>query len=123
MNDDRSAIVRDLVTPLASGKGWLTFLGIITIVVSALGIIGSFGIGLVVYWLPIWMGVLLLQAAGALTRASMSGDEDSMRIALGKIRLYFVIQGVTIIVGIALAVLFFIFGGMAILAGMHHHAF
>ena len=124
MNDDRSAIVRDLVSPLADGKGWIKFLGIITIIGAALSVIGTFGIGLLVAWLPIWMGVLLLQSGSALERAQTAGDEAAMRLALGKMRTYFVIQGVLVVISIAFFVLAFMFGiGTAIFAGMHHNGF
>ena len=124
MNDDRSAIVRDLVTPLASGKGWIKFLGIVTIVGAGLSVIFSFGVGLIVAWLPIWMGVLLLQSGGALERAQTAGDEVAMRLALGKMRTYFVIQGVLVVISLAFFVLAFFFGiGTAIFAGMHHRGF
>ncbi|NII11856.1 DUF5362 domain-containing protein [Oleiagrimonas sp. C23AA] len=121
MTEDRSALVRDLVTPLASGKGWIKFLGIITIVGAALSVLSTFGLGLLVAWLPIWMGVLLWQSGGALERAQMSGDEASMRMALGKLRTYFVIQGILIVISFALVLMVFVLGiGSAIFSGMHH---
>ena len=124
MIDDRSALVRDLVSPLANGKGWIKFLGIITIVGAALTVVGTFGVGLLVAWLPIWMGVLLLQSGGALERAQTAGDEASMRLALGKMRTYFVIQGVLVVISIAFIVLAFMLGvGTAIFAGLHHDGF
>lgn len=124
MNEDRGAFVRDLVTPLASGSGWIKFLGIITIIGAALSIITTFGLGLIVAWLPIWMGVLLLQSGGALQRAHMAGDEAATRQALGKLRTYFVIQGALVVITIVLFVLAFALGiGTAIFAGMHHAGF
>lgn len=124
MSEDRSTLVRDLVAPLASGTGWIKFLGIITIIGAALSILSSFGISLIVAWLPIWMGVLLLQSGGALERAHTAGDDASMRLALGKLRTYFVIQGVLVVIGIALFVLALMLGlGSAILAGVSSGAF
>lgn len=124
MSEERSAFVRDLVAPLASGNGWIKFLGIVTIIGAVLSIVGTFGFGLIVAWLPIWMGVLLLQSGGALERAQTAGDEASMRLALGRLRTYFVIQGVLVVISIALVVLAFALGlGTAIFAGMHHSGF
>lgn len=110
--DDRSALVRDLSLPLASGKGWVKFVGIINIIVGALYAISI--IGLIVAWIPIWMGVLLVQSGNAIERAQMAGDESALRLALDKLRVYFIIQGVLLIISLAVMVLGFVafFGGM-----------
>ncbi|KGI78465.1 DUF5362 domain-containing protein [Oleiagrimonas soli] len=114
MNDDRSAIVRELSTPLAGAKGWMKFLGIMFIiqgVFTALSIVG-----ILIAWLPIWIGVLLNQSAGALERAHASGDEAAFRMSLDKLRSYFVIQGVLMLIGIILGVLMILFYGAVIAA-------
>lgn len=86
---------------------WLKFIGVVTIlaaVPSALSIIG-----LVVAWLPIWLGVLLFQAGMAAER----GTEEELLRMTEKLRVYFVVQGVLIIVGIVVTLIFFlIFGGV-----------
>ncbi len=108
--DERNALIRDLSQPLASGKGWIKFLGIINIidgVFTALSLIG-----LLWAWVPIWLGVLLLQAGNAIERAQLAGDEAAMRLSLDKLRIYFTVQGVLLLVGIAVTVLFmFLFFG------------
>ena len=119
--DDRNQIVRELAAPLASGRGWMKFLGILSIVSGALGALSI--VGIIWAWLPIWLGVLLFQAASGVEQAAISGDSTSFVIAQNRLKLYFVINGVTIIVAFALVVLFLIFGGMALMAGiMAHHA-
>ena len=120
MSEERSALVRDLIAPLASGKGWIKFLGIVTIVGAALSVLSTFGLGLLVAWLPIWMGILLLQSGGALERAQMAGDEASMRLALDKLRTYFLIQGILVLISIALAVIAFMVFGTAMFAALVH---
>ncbi|MDR3444436.1 MULTISPECIES: DUF5362 domain-containing protein [Dyella] len=110
--------IQDLIQPLASGKGWMKFLGIVFIIGGALYAITI--VGIIIAWLPIWIGVLLLQSAGALERAQVSGDVAAMKEALTKLRSFFVIQGVMMIVGIALWVLALIFYG-AVFAAMLHN--
>lgn len=115
MNDDRSALVRDLSMPLAAGKGWMKFLGIMFIiqgVFTALTIVG-----ILIAWLPIWLGILLNQSATAIERAQTSGDEGAMRMSLDKLRTFFAIQGVLMLISIIMGILGVIFWG-AMLAAM-----
>ena len=119
--DDRNEIVRELSAPLASGRGWIKFLGILSIVSGALGAISI--IGILRAWLPIWLGVLLFQAASGMEQASINGDSATFVMAQNKLRLYFLINAVMIIIAFALAILFVLFGGMALMAGLlAHHA-
>jgi hypothetical protein len=103
MNDDRNALVRDLSMPLASGSGWMKFLGIMFIISGILAAITIAGI--IVAWLPIWIGVLLLQASSAIERANVGGEEADFRMALSKLRTYFVILGVLMLIYLAMIVL------------------
>jgi hypothetical protein len=112
--------INDLCQPLASGKGWMKFVGIMSIiqgVFTALSIVG-----ILIAWLPIWIGVLIMQSAGALERAQLSGDAYALKECLTKLRTYFVIQGVLYLVGIALMVLYFMFFS-AMLATMMKNGF
>jgi hypothetical protein len=112
--------ISDLALPLAQGKGWIKFLAIVQIVFAALYVLISFGIGLLVAWLPIWLGILLLQTAGAIERAQQQGDAEALKLALGKLKLYFVIQAIAMIVGFALGILGVI---AAIAFGLSMHNF
>ena len=118
MNDDRSALVRDLSMPLASGKGWMKFLGIMFIISGILAAITI--VGILVAWLPIWIGVLLLQASSAIERANVGGDDADFRMALSKLRTYFVILGVLMIIYLVFIVLGLIFDA-AIFSSILHH--
>lgn len=117
--DDRSALVRDLSLPLASGKGWVKFVGIFNIVLGALQALSI--IGILWAWIPIWQGVLLLQAGGAVERAQMAGDESALRMALDKLRVYFVVQGVLFIISLALMVLGFVMFFGVLMAAIANH--
>jgi hypothetical protein len=113
-----SPSVQDLVQPLASGKGWIKFVGIVFIIQGALTALTI--IGILIAWLPIWIGVLLMQSAGAIERAQVSGDVGALKEALSRLRSYFVIQGVLMLVGIALSVMMMIFYGAVAAAFLHN---
>ncbi|WP_109125243.1 DUF5362 domain-containing protein [Dyella sp. C11] len=110
--------IQDLSQPLASGKGWMKFVGIVFIIQGALTAITI--VGILIAWLPIWIGVLVMQSAGAIERAQLSGDAVALKEALAKLRTYFVIQGVLILVGIVLWVLAIVFYGAVFAAYMHN---
>ena len=101
--------VKDLSQPLASGKGWMKFVGIVFIVQGALTALSI--VGIIIAWLPIWIGVLLMQSANAIERAQLSGDAEALKESLARLRTYFVIQGVLYLVMIALMVVYVMFFG------------
>jgi hypothetical protein len=110
--------IQDLSQPLASGKGWMRFVGIVFIIQGALTALTL--VGIIIAWLPIWIGVLVMQSAGAIERAQLSGDAAALKEALSKLRTYFVIQGVLILIGIILWVLALFFYGAVFLAMLHN---
>lgn len=110
--------IQDLSQPLASGKGWMKFVGIVFIIQGALTALTL--VGIIIAWLPIWIGVLVMQSASAIERAQLSGDAVALKEALAKLRTYFVIQGVLILVGIALWVIGLFFYGAVFLAMLHN---
>lgn len=95
----------------ASMSGWLKFLGIINIIWGAFSAISI--VGIIFAWLPIWLGVVLLQAASSATHANLSNDPNDLAEMMSKLRMYFIIQGVLIIVGMAAVVIgIIVFGAM-----------
>jgi hypothetical protein len=110
--------IQDLSQPLASGKGWMKFVGIVFIIQGALTALTL--VGIIIAWLPIWIGVLVMQSASAIERAQLSGDAVALKEALAKLRTYFVIQGVLILVGIALWIIGLFFYGAVFLAMLHN---
>ncbi|WP_267222201.1 DUF5362 domain-containing protein [Dyella silvae] len=113
--------IKDLSQPLGSGKGWMKFVGIMFIIQGAITALTI--VGIVIAWLPIWTGVLLMQSASALERAQLSGDSDALKESLGRLRTYFVIQGVLYLVGIAFAILYVIFFGAMFASMMKNGTF
>lgn len=113
--------IQDLSQPLASGKGWMKFVGIMFIIQGAITAITI--VGIVIAWLPIWTGVLLMQASNAIERAQMSGDSSALKESLARLRTYFIIQGVLYLIGIAIFVLYFIFFGAMFAAMLKNGTF
>lgn len=109
--------IERIALPLYGAKGWLKFLGILFIVYGVMTALSI--VGLLIAWLPIWMGVLLYQTAGALEAAVHAGDEEALMRAMGKLRTYFVIMGVLTLIGLVVTVLMMGLGfGMGM--GMGH---
>lgn len=90
-----------VIQPLIEGKGWMRFVGIMLIIFGALYCLGI--ITALIGGPMIWMGVLLNQAASSLERNMVS----EYRMAMDKVKTYFIISGVLMMVGIAFVVLYF----------------
>ncbi len=90
--------------------GWLKFLGAVSFLYGALLAVTI--VGLVIAWLPLWMGVLLFQAGAA---AEKGYDQDLLTMMM-KFKTYFMVQGVLIIVSLVVGLLAMMIAGTAMLA-------
>ena len=88
---------------------WAKFIGIVNIIVGALTAISL--VGIIIAWLPIWMGVILFQAGSRADEANASKRYDQLVPMMEKLRMYFLVQGILVIVGIGLTILSFIIFG------------
>jgi len=117
MSQDAGVVdIRGVIEPLYRGKFWMQLLGVVSILYGVLLAITI--VGLIVAWIPIWAGVVLMQAAGASSRAFESGDAVEMTRAMAKLKTYFTIFGVLMLIGIILTVVGMIFGIGAGLMGL-----
>jgi hypothetical protein len=92
-------------------NGWLKFLGIMMIISGALTAISI--VGILIAWLPIWLGVLLIQAGGRASNAQFTNNPQELVVMMDKLRLFFVILGILIIIEIAFIVVgIFTFGSI-----------
>jgi hypothetical protein len=66
--------------------------------------------------LPIWLGVLLFKAAGAAEAAQLTGDRMQLEESLRKIKTYFVINGLLMLIMLVLAGIGLIMAGGTMLA-------
>ncbi|WP_440997639.1 DUF5362 domain-containing protein [Arhodomonas sp. SL1] len=118
MENESGTLIRRLATPLAEGNFWLKLVGVLLIVNGVLTALTI--VGLLIAWLPIWMGVLLFQASGAISQARDQGDETAMIRGQQRLRTFFTISGVLtlIILVIWLVGMVFGIGGMMFGPGM-----
>lgn len=97
--------VERLAERTRSMSGWLRFMGVVTIGAAIPSVLSI--IGILFAWLPIWLGVLLFRAGTAARRAT---DEELIRM-IERLRLYFIVQSIVIIVAfVVFAVSFAFFG-------------
>lgn len=110
------AVVKDISLPLYNAKFWMKLIGVVMVIYGVL--IALSIIGLVIAWLPIWIGVLLFQSAGAIEMAYAQGDMEAAIRGMEKLKVYFVINGVLLLIGVILGVAGIFLGGMGALMGM-----
>ena len=116
MNGDQAIEEKEILKNEVIGmKGWLKFIGILTIIGGILYALSL--IGIVVAWIPIWLGVLLLQAGNAADEFGKTGTTEDLRRHLAKVRMYFTIVGVLAIILMIFFVVLFILFIIALIAG------
>lgn len=115
MEDQQTAtVIKELSIPLYQSRGWMKLLGVVLIingVMLALSVVG-----LVICWLPIWLGVLLFKSAGFAEAAQLTGDKMQLMESLQKIKTYFVINGVLMLITLVGLGMFLIISGGAFLS-------
>jgi hypothetical protein len=94
-------IVRELSLPIYQCKGWLKLIGILSILSGILTAVTL--VGIIIAWLPVWTGVLLLQAASAIERSQHTGEKEILYRSLNKLKIYFIITGVLQAIGLIVA--------------------
>lgn len=98
-NNEESDLVREASLPLYQARGWLKFVGIMMIlggIPSALALVGI---------IPIWQGVMLMQAASSIETAANTGQKYAFNSAMSNIKTFFVINGVLMLIGIIVGLL------------------
>jgi len=114
MSDD----VREISQPLSDAKMWMKLTGVMAIVQAVFITISTFGIGLIIAWIPIWIGILLFQSASAAGRANAEGDRQALLLSQAKLKTMFIIAGVLTLISVVLMVIGFFAGGLALLGGL-----
>jgi Family of unknown function (DUF5362) len=91
-------MVQQLSMPIYQARGWLKFLGVLTIIGGIPSVFVLVGI------LQIWIGILLFQAGSSIDSAGQFGDKFAFLRSLGSMKTYFVIQGILALIGIIVVV-------------------
>ena len=110
----RNPMLMMLINPLYQAKMWIKLIGIMMIIYGAIMAITIFG--LIIAWLPIWIGVTLFQASTAIEEAYMMQNQGAFLKALNKLKTYFTITGVLVLIGLIFMGIGFLFGGLGILS-------
>jgi len=94
---------------LLNTSGWLKFLGVLAIISGILTALTI--IGIIIAWLPIWLGVCLFQAGGRFSIARQTNDAGMASMGARSLALAIKIIAITYLVGILFYVIVFL--GMA----------
>ena len=108
---DEHQLVREVSAPLFAAKGWMKFLGVLMIIYGVL--IALSVVGIIICWLPIWIGILLFQAATAVESTQASGSKMELYGAMSKLKTYFTIYGVLALIGIVVSIIALFTGVLA----------
>lgn len=109
-------VVRALSYPLFSNKGWLKFFGIMNILYGVFAAITV--VGIIIAWLPIWLGVLVNTAANKIEKAYVVGDYQALLETQQKLSTYFLINAILVLIGLVLLGVFVI---VALTTGFYSH--
>ena len=111
--EEEQSLVRELGLPIYEAKGWMKLIGVLLVITGTIYAVTI--IGIVVAWLPIWMGVLLFQCAGAAEDAQHSGQRNYLISSLSRLRTFFTVMGVvTLICLIGNTIVIFMFLGVLV---------
>ena len=97
---------------------WLKFIGVMMIIYGALICLTI--VGILFAWLPIWMGILLFQAGNAAKDSQMMDNPALMVEMMKKLKTFFIINGVVLIIGLLFMVFALLFAGAGIFSVLSH---
>lgn len=98
--------VKEVSNPIFNNKFWVKFLGILMLIYGifmALSIVG-----IIIAWLPIWLGILLMRTASNIEQAQILGNKIALIKAQQSLSTYFTIYGVLAMIGLIFTVVFMI---------------
>ncbi len=93
---NRSIPANKIVLPLYESRLWIRLFAICLIFYGTL--ITITGIGILVAWVPIWIGILLLQASRTIKTAYEKNDEPALMRSLARLKTIFTILGLSSVV-------------------------
>jgi hypothetical protein len=91
-------LVKEISSPLFKSKGWVKLLGILMLIYGVLMALSI--VGLIVAWLPIWIGILLMQVSNRINEAMITGSRESLVKAQASLSTYFTVYGALALVGL-----------------------
>ena len=109
-------VLSSIAIEAGKSKGWLKFIGIVTIISGALQALTI--VGIIFAWLPIWMGILLLQAGKFAEAFAKETDPIKLSEMVQKLRVYFTIQGILMLVSLIISVIAVLVMVILLISGM-----
>ncbi len=103
-------LVKELSQKAAQSSGWMKFLGVLMILYGIFIIFTIWGI--LVCWLPIWLGILLFRAAGDAELASRGAPRQLLEY-VRRLNRFFLIQGILALIGVIFLLVVIFLAGMA----------
>ncbi len=103
---------------LLEGRFWLYLIAWALIIGGGIEVLSI--VGIIFAWIPIWTGIVLIQVAGRLSTAQATGEAADFAQALTKLRLYFMIMGISTLIWIILLFMGFLYF-VIIFSGMMAH--
>ena len=119
VSSEQSRLLRELAKPLLAARRWMKLVGILLIVQGIASVLSIWGI--LIAWLPIWMGWLLLKSSKEVELAERQGDKVALMRGMNQLKTFFTINGIiTLAMLILFTVLMLVFGGtmLSMLDGM-----
>lgn len=98
-----AAGLESVTEPLYRSKGWMKFIGVLCIIMGVM--YGMTIAGLIVAWLPLWIGIVLLRAARQIQLAHDTQDTTALSLGLENIRKFFKITGVCFLLSLILGLI------------------
>ena len=109
-------LIQQISSPLYDAKGWIKLIGILSIISGVLLIFSL--VGIFICWLPIWMGLLLMAVASNIEKARQSGESEAMMESMKKLKTYFIINGVLVLISLIGLLISLLIAGGAIFTGL-----
>jgi len=118
---DSTQLIKRLAAILAESAGWMKFFAVLSIISGALTMIGP---GIVIGWVQIWLGLVLWKAATLAQQATFTGAEADLAQALDRVRFYFKLMAIFLLVMVVVMIIAFVFffgSMMAIMSAVGAH--
>jgi len=113
-----SPIIESMKLTARNMSGWMKFVGVMSILSGVAAAITI--VGILIAWLPIWLGVLLFQAGGRADEASLANRPEQLNIMLSKLRLYFMIQGILLLIMVVISLIGIFGAGASLIPFLHN---
>lgn len=116
---EEQQLIKEVSSPIFQSRGWMKFIGIISIIYGALLALSI--VGIIIAWLPIWLGILIFQSASSAEKAFVMGDKHEMIRSMDQLKTYFTISGVLALIAIVLSVIGLTLGVFGALFSFAHY--